>query len=91
MPVFGTIAARFNDDGVTALYHAVAAKLVEKGLKLKPGRLPKPAAPVSSAVHAIIPPQRSRYLADIAESVRAYHAHAAQQSRSLASASSSPR
>ncbi|HEU4645847.1 MAG TPA: cobalamin-dependent protein, partial [Burkholderiales bacterium] len=26
MPVFGTIAARFNDDGVTALYHAVAAK-----------------------------------------------------------------
>src|SRR4051812_8005058 len=23
MPVFGTIAARFNDDGVTALYHAV--------------------------------------------------------------------
>src|SRR5205814_697820 len=24
MPVFGTIAARFNDDGVTALYHALA-------------------------------------------------------------------
>ncbi len=81
MPVFGTVAARFNDDGVTALYHAVSAKLVEKGLKLKPGRLPKPSSPVSSAVHAIIPPQRSRYLADIAESVRAYHAHTAQQSR----------
>src|SRR5688500_11583844 len=81
MPVFGTIAARFNDDGVTALYHALAAKLVEKGLKLKPGSLPKPSSPVSSAVHAIIPPQRSRYLAEIAESVRAYHAHSAQQSR----------
>src|SRR5687767_6582860 len=27
MPVFGTIAARFNDDGVSALYHAIAAKL----------------------------------------------------------------
>src|SRR4029453_16036444 len=39
MPVFGTIAARFNDDGVTALYHALAARLGERGLKLKPGRL----------------------------------------------------
>src|SRR5690349_17097058 len=36
MPVFGTIAARFNDDGVTALYHALAARLAEKGLKLRP-------------------------------------------------------
>src|SRR2546427_157499 len=43
MPVFGTIAARFNDDGVTALYHAVSAKLAEKGLRLKPPQLPKPA------------------------------------------------
>src|SRR3954471_5672615 len=35
MPVFGTIASRFNDDGVTALYHAIAEKL-----KFKPGKLP---------------------------------------------------
>src|SRR5439155_14829595 len=34
MPVFGTIAARFNDDGVTALYHAIADKLADHGLKL---------------------------------------------------------
>src|SRR5438105_2479233 len=81
MPVFGTIAARFNDDGVTALYHALAARLVAKGLKLKPGRLPKPAANVSSSVHAIIPPQRTRYLAEVSESVRAYHAHAEKQTK----------
>src|SRR6185503_14759064 len=80
MPVFGTIAARFNDDGVTALYHELAAKLAAKGLKLKPARLAKPAARASSAIHAIVPPQRSRYLADIAESVRGYHAHANKQS-----------
>jgi methylmalonyl-CoA mutase len=73
MPVFGTIAARFNDDGVTALYHAVAARLAQKGLELGKGRLPKPAAPVSSAVQAIVPAQRQRYLAEIAEAVRAYH------------------
>src|SRR6185503_52828 len=81
MPVFGTVAARFNDDGVSALYHAVAAKLAEKGLKLKPGRLPRPAARVSSAVHAIVPPQRARYLAEIAEAARGYHEHATSQAR----------
>jgi methylmalonyl-CoA mutase len=81
MPVFGTIAARFNDDGVTALYHAVARKLAETGLELKPGRLPKPPAKVSSGAHAIVPPQRQRYLAEIAEAVRGYHAAAATQSR----------
>ncbi len=81
MPVFGTIAARFNDDGVTALYHALIDKLAAKGLKLQRGRLPKPAAKVSSGAHAIVPPQRSRYLADIAETVRSYHASAAAQSR----------
>ena len=40
MPVFGTIASRFNDDGVTALYQALAAALAGKGLKLAPGKLP---------------------------------------------------
>src|SRR4030095_11535748 len=39
MPVFGTVASRFNDDGVTALYQAIAPKLAGKGLTLQPGRL----------------------------------------------------
>src|SRR5467141_2549328 len=60
MPVYGTIASRFNDDGVTALYHAIAARLAEKGLKLKPGRLPRPAVKLSSGVNVIIPPKRQR-------------------------------
>jgi methylmalonyl-CoA mutase len=81
MPVFGTIAARFNDDGVTALYHALAATLKAKGLKLAAGRLPQPASPVSSNVHAIVPPKRARYLAEIAESLRGYHAHGEAQAR----------
>jgi methylmalonyl-CoA mutase len=78
MPVFGTIASRFNDDGVTALYHAVVDKL---GLKKRPGALPRPASKVSSAIHSIVPPARTRYLADIAEAVRGYHRYAEQQSR----------
>ncbi|HSA69420.1 MAG TPA: fused isobutyryl-CoA mutase/GTPase IcmF [Burkholderiales bacterium] len=76
MPVFGTIASRFNDDGVTSLYHAVAGKL---GFQTK--RLPRPAGKVSSAVHVIVPPKRQRYLAEIAETVRGYHHRVEQQSR----------
>src|SRR5450830_1428813 len=34
MPVFGTMAARFNDDGVTALYQALKTRLAELGLAL---------------------------------------------------------
>jgi methylmalonyl-CoA mutase len=79
MPVFGTIASRFNDDGVTALYQAIAARLSDKGLALQPGALPKVEAKVSSRVHVVIPAQRQRYLAEIAESVRGYHGHARQQ------------
>src|SRR6058998_998667 len=81
MPVFGTVAARFHDDGVTALYHAIAARLAEKGLKLEPGRLPRLDTKVPSDVHVIIPPKRQRYLAEIAETVRAYHQFAFEQSR----------
>jgi methylmalonyl-CoA mutase len=79
MPVFGTIAARFNDDGVTALYHAIARRLREKGLPLRAGRLPQPADNVSSGIHAVLPPRRQRYLAEIADSVRGYHARSAEQ------------
>ncbi len=35
MPVYGTIAARFNDDGVTALYQALAARLSQEGLVVR--------------------------------------------------------
>ncbi|HZS67971.1 MAG TPA: fused isobutyryl-CoA mutase/GTPase IcmF [Burkholderiales bacterium] len=81
MPVFGTIAARFNDDGVTALYHALAARLATKGLQLGERRLPQPAGKVSSSVHVIIPAKRQRYLAEIADTVRGYHDTVEKQSQ----------
>src|SRR5438874_6138548 len=81
MPVFGTIAARFNDDGVTALYHALADALVAKGLKLAPRRLPRPPSGVSSNVHVVIPAQRQRYLAEVGDGVRGLHQFASEQSR----------
>ena len=80
MPVFGTIASRFNDDGVTALYQAIADTLRERGLALDAGTLPKNASKHSSQQQAVIPPARVRYLADIAETVRGYHGWAEAQS-----------
>ena len=81
MPVFGTIAARFNDDGVSGLYKALASKLAEKGLKLAAGRLPSVTATSSSNVHAVVPAKRARYLAEIAEGVRGYHERTRNQAR----------
>jgi methylmalonyl-CoA mutase len=81
MPVYGTIAARFNDDGVTALYQALAARLGQEGLKLDAAKLPAVAARHSTGQNVIVPPQRVRYLAEIVETVRGYHAWAKAQSR----------
>ncbi len=79
MPVFGTIASRFNDDGVTALYQAVVARLAEAGLELAPGTLPRPSVRHSTGQNVVVPPHRTRYLAEIAETLRHYHAWAGEQ------------
>src|SRR5881296_1744842 len=81
MPVYGTIASRFNDDGVTALYQALVGRLADQGLKLPPGKLPKPASKQSTAQNVIVPAGRVRYLAEIAETVRGYHRWVKEQSR----------
>jgi len=81
MPVYGTIASRFNDDGVTALYQDVAARLKEKGLRLEQGALPAVQGRSSSNVNVVVPPKRARYLAEIAEGVRGYHEQGLAQSR----------
>jgi isobutyryl-CoA mutase len=79
MPVFGTIAARFNDDGVTALYQALAGSLAAHGLKLGAGRLPRIDSRSSSGKNVVVPPSRARYLAEIADTVRSYRRHAEAQ------------
>ncbi|MCF8064572.1 MAG: cobalamin-dependent protein, partial [Desulfarculaceae bacterium] len=73
MPVYGTIASKFNDDGVTALYLALLAEI-----KAKTGvgfASPRKATGVaySTSRTIIVPPDRTRYLAEIAEAIREYH------------------
>jgi isobutyryl-CoA mutase len=79
MPVYGTQASRFNDDGVTALYQGLLPKLAELGLKAKPGKLAPVAVRFSSGKNAIVPPARTRYLAEIADTVCGYHKSTAKQ------------
>ncbi len=81
MPVFGTQASRFNDDGVTALYQAIVPKLVAHGFRPQPGALPPVGTKSSTSKQAIVPPARTRYLAEIADTVRGYRHHASAQSR----------
>ncbi|MFZ5585220.1 MAG: fused isobutyryl-CoA mutase/GTPase IcmF [Thermodesulfobacteriota bacterium] len=79
MPVYGTIASKFNDQGVTALYLALLDAIRDKtGLALKSPRR-RPAARYSEDKTIIVPAERNRYLAEIADTVRAYHAETRQQ------------
>jgi len=81
MPVFGTMASRFNDDGVTALYQALLPRLAALGLKTAVSRLPVVGTRFSTHQVPIVPGARVRYLADIADTVRGYKRHATEQSR----------
>jgi isobutyryl-CoA mutase len=78
MPVFGTSAARFDDDGVTALYQRLRDLLEEHGLETGPGRLRRVTGRTSSGLGTPVPPERVRYLAEIAETVRNYHRRTAE-------------
>ncbi|MGD9114015.1 MAG: methylmalonyl-CoA mutase family protein, partial [Desulfobacterales bacterium] len=83
MPVFGTIASKFNDDGVSSLYHALFETIYAKtGIKFNP-QLPKPTTKTSSSKTIIIPPERTRYLSEIADAIRDYHQNTKKQSEML--------
>ncbi len=69
LPVYGTVASQFNDPGMNHLYRVLMSSLVDRsgGVSPEPGR---PAATGDRAL--IIPPDRVRYLAEIAEDSDAY-------------------
>jgi methylmalonyl-CoA mutase len=79
MPVYGTIASKFNDDGVTALYHATMDGLAEKTGTTFKSTLPRIETRTSTSKTIIIPPERTRYLAEIAETVSTYHRRTKEQ------------
>jgi methylmalonyl-CoA mutase len=70
MPVFGTIASQFNDPGVNQLFKALIETIKEKtGADFKKNL--DDIDEMSEKIH-IIPPNRTRYLSEISETVRNY-------------------
>ena len=84
LPVYQTIASDFNDPGTNDFYEAMAAEIDERfgpGLRVDPTdrgfRLPAG----SSVKQHVVPPERSRYLAEIVEEIRRYDNWGAEQAR----------
>ncbi len=80
MPVFPTIAAQFNDEGVNRLFKAMVDRINEYySLNWETAIYtnPEPAEDIQS--QAIIPGKRQRYLSEISESIRDYHAWTEEQ------------
>jgi isobutyryl-CoA mutase len=71
LPVYLTVASDFNDPGTNRFYRALVTRLGRRsGLDL----------PVSdSAKQHVVPPERSRYLAEIVEEIRRYDSWADDQ------------
>jgi len=85
MPVFGTIASKFNDDGVTALYHGLLDAVVDKtGVNFSTS-ISKQDTKTSTSKTIIIPLERTRYLAEIADTVRGYHQKTVEQAQAVRS------
>ena len=70
MPVFGTIASQFNDPGTNNLFNALISKFSDK----KIGNLTKDfiISKEQSEKIFVIPPNRVRYLSEIAENNKEY-------------------
>ena len=79
MPVYGTVASQFNDPGVNDLYRALIHTInARTGISL-PSRFENDAETPDKIF--IIPPSRTRYLAEIAETVRNYNQWTTEQAK----------
>ena len=76
LPVFGTTASDFNNPGVTRLFVKLMGLLKEKNLLTTPGNraldIEKAKELNNPHTFAIIPPERTFYLNEIAKTVREY-------------------
>ena len=84
MPVFGTSAATFNDNGVTALYqHLAGPPAARRGLALAGRAARGQRGRTSTGAASVIPPARTVHLAEIAGTVRGYYEDTARQAEAV--------
>jgi len=80
MPVYPTIAAQFNDEGVNRLFKAITDKINEIHSLDWETTIYTVAEPADNLhTQAIIPGKRQRYLSEISETIHDYHIWAEQQ------------
>jgi len=72
LPIFGTIASKFNDPGVNALYFHLLEVLGQKTGRKWESHLQLPLE--RSKMHYIIPPERVRYLSEVRSTIERYDA-----------------
>lgn len=72
LPVFGTIASQFNDPGMNRLYKAVMDTIVAKTGNENLTSHFQVTDEMSEKIY-IIPPQRTRYLSEISDTIRKYN------------------
>ncbi len=78
-PVFGTMASRFNDEGVNAFYKTLMQNLDEfSGGKWK-SALDIPCRRQTDVKTHVIDPSHLRYLSEIADALRTHHDYTKQQ------------
>jgi len=76
VPVFPTVARNWNDPGTEKLAYALETELVDLGLaEFFADRSPPREEFERSEPPGLVPNSRQRYLAEIAESMRAYRVH----------------
>ena len=72
MPVFGTIASQFNDPGMNQLYQNIISLLIEKtGIRWQSSS--QELVTDTSKKMYIIPPKKTRYLAEICDEIDRYN------------------
>ncbi len=79
-PVYPTVASRWDDPGIDRFTQALGALIAERGFTGFPRRVV--GAPVERTGLPLIPAERGRYLAEIAELVRGYRSRALDQAAS---------
>ncbi|MDY7096225.1 MAG: fused isobutyryl-CoA mutase/GTPase IcmF, partial [Acidobacteriota bacterium] len=79
LPIFGTSAAHFNDRGVNALYAHLVQQLSQRFDLEWSSSFPADEVRVTDRSQHIIPPERDRYLSEIAQACREYRRWAREQ------------
>lgn len=80
MPVYPTIAALFNDEGVHRLFAAIVEKINEEfSLGWEPEIYTDALPAENLQTQAVIPGKRQRYLSEISETIESYHSWASEQ------------